>query len=112
METVFKDSRKKGMNYIFQLLLYADIISSQKNLPIKPSLLYIQKASNETYSPDIYIGTYKEKKAVDDYADYKDTFRKLLEKLLKELFGPEGNFTQTTNSDHCKYCSFKALCKR
>ena len=112
IESIFKEDRKDGGNYIFQILLYSDIITQQQNIVVKPTLLYIQKAASLDYTPDISIGTYKNKLTVEDYNDYKKEFRVHFTAFLQEIFSPEGKFTQTNKEDNCKYCNFKALCKK
>ncbi|MCE2617581.1 PD-(D/E)XK nuclease family protein [Phocaeicola oris] len=112
IESIFKEDRKDGSNYIFQIFLYSDIITQQQNSMIKPALLYIQKAASSDYTPDISIGTYKNKLTVEDYNDYKEEFRANFTAFLQEIFSPEGKFTQTNEENNCKYCNFKALCKK
>lgn len=100
-------------NYIFQTFLYADIVSRQQSLKVAPSLLYIHRASSESYSPVIEMGPPRQTKIpVNNFALYEDEFRKRLLALLQEIFNPEETFTQTKDVKKCEYCDYRCLCKR
>ena len=80
---------------------------------VAPSLLYINRASSEEYSPVVCLQEpYKSKIPVLDFSLYEDEFREELKKLLEELFHPEVSFTQTEVEEKCAYCDFKAFCKK
>lgn len=100
-------------NYIFQTFLYADIVCRQQSLKVAPSLLYIHRASSESYSPVIEMGPPRQTKIpVNNFALYEDEFRKRLLALLQEIFNPEEAFTQTKDVKKCEYCDYRCLCKR
>lgn len=108
------DRTPERANYIFQAFLYAAIVqkkSPQKN--VKPTLLYIHKASNIDYSSDIMMGEpHKPKEPIEEMAPYIDEFRAHLDTLIKEIFDSKIPFTQVTDETHCKYCDFAKICKR
>ena len=80
---------------------------------VAPSLLYIHKASSETYSPVIQMGeARKDKEDVDDFSRHEEEFRSCLQNLTEEIFNPDTPFTQTEIEDKCAYCDFKALCRK
>lgn len=109
IEQLFTSSDKRP-GYIFQTFLYADIVCRKRAEKVAPALLYIHKASQDTYSPVIVIG--KKKEAITDFSAYKDEFRKHLIDLLQEIFCSNTPFTQTENKALCDYCDFRSLCRR
>lgn len=98
--------------YIFQTFLYASIMCRQNQLKIAPALLYIHKASSETYSPVIKMGELRNKQEVNDFKVYEEDFRENLNNLLQEIYNPDVPFNQTENKKICEYCDYKILCKR
>lgn len=100
-------------SYIFQTFLYAAIVSRQQSLKVAPALLYIHRASSETYSPVIEIGEPRKPKIpVNNFAFFEDEFRERLQVLLEEIFNENEPLKQTEDIKKCGYCDFKVLCKR
>ena len=88
-------------------------MSRKQDMKVSPALLYIHKAASDDYSPVITLKEpHEEASQVTDYSLFETEFRECLESLLDEIFHPEVDFTQTEIEDHCKYCDFKALCRR
>lgn len=112
IEQLFTPSEGRP-NYIFQTFLYAAIMSRQQRLKVAPALLYIHRASSESYSPVIEMGEPRKPKIpVNNFAFFEDEFRERLQTLLEEIFNKEEPFTQTEDIKKCAYCDFKAICKR
>lgn len=112
IEQLFTPSEGRP-NYIFQTFLYAAIMSRQQRLKVAPALLYIHRASSESYSPVVEMGEPRKPKIpVNNFAFFEDEFRARLQTLLEEIFNKEEPFTQTEDSKKCAYCDFKAICKR
>lgn len=100
-------------SYIFQTFLYAAIMCRKQALKVAPALLYIHRASSETYSPVIEMGEPRQpKQPVNNFAFFEDEFRERLKALLEEIYNPEEPFTQTEDKKKCGMCDFCALCKR
>lgn len=107
-----KEGRAK---YIFQTFLYASVIlneerkkGTQSSCYVAPSLLYIHRAAQDTYSPVIKMGGI----VVDDFSKYDETFRENLTALIQEIFDKEKPFEPTPFVRKCEYCDFKDLCNR
>lgn len=104
---------KKRSNYVFQAFLYAAIVSKKLKTKVSPSLLFINRAASEDYSPVIcFKEARKPPTPIDDFREYEAEFREELQKLLDEIFHPDIDFTQTEIEDKCTYCDFKAFCKK
>ncbi|BAG83972.1 PD-(D/E)XK nuclease family protein [Candidatus Azobacteroides pseudotrichonymphae] len=95
--------------HIFQAFIYATLYSQkEKNKPIVPVPLYIQRIHKKKYSPIlIYNNT-----PVDNFNKFEIDFKNLLFKKIEELFDPNIPFQQTKTIQNCEYCSFKERCNR
>ena len=104
-------AKKDRAAHIFQTFLYASVLIRKNEFhgaAIAPALLYIQEAGKEDYSPAI---TYKSE-AIEDFSGLHEEFEDLLIRKIEELFHPEIPFTQTADSELCKYCDFREICNR
>lgn len=100
-------------NYIFQTFLYAAIMCRQQSLKVAPALLYIHRASSESYSPVIEMGEPRKPKIpVNNFTFFEDEFRERLQALLEEIFDENEPFKQTEEIKKCSYCDFRAICRR
>ncbi|WP_294470696.1 PD-(D/E)XK nuclease family protein [uncultured Bacteroides sp.] len=112
IEQLFTPSETRA-NYIFQTFLYAAIMCRQQGLKVAPALLYIHRASSESYSPVIEMGEPRKPKIpVNNFAFFEDEFRERLQALLEEIFNENEPFRQTEDIKRCAYCDFRAICKR
>ena len=112
IEQLFTPSETRP-NYIFQTFLYAAIMSRKQPLMVAPALLYIHRATSESYSPVIEMGEPRKPKIpVNNFAFFEDEFRERLQALLEEIFDEKELFTQTEDMKKCAYCDFKVICKR
>lgn len=100
-------------NYVLQTFIYAAIMCRKQSYKVAPSLLYIHKASSESYSPVIEMGEPRKPKVpVTDFSLLETEFREHLQRLLEEIFNPAEPFSQTEDRKKCEYCDFKAMCRR
>lgn len=112
-------SEEDRSGHVFQTLLYAGIVQNKyPGRRIKPELLYIHKAGQSGYSPDINIifpqslDPASNKQILTDYSDLKECFDNNLLEVILSLFDPEQDFVQTQQSKRCSYCDFKHICRR
>lgn len=112
IEQLFTPSETRP-NYIFQTFLYAAIMCRQQSLKVAPALLYIHRASSESYSPVIEMGEPRKPKIpVNNFTFFEDEFRERLQALLEEIFDENEPFKQTEEIKKCSYCDFRAICRR
>ena len=105
--------KKNRANHIFQLFTYADILQRQQpDTTFKPHLLYIHLAGKSDYNSEIILGKKQNKKVVNDFRPYQETFHELLCSLISNLFNPNIPFVQTVLSENCTFCDYKNLCRR
>ncbi len=48
----------------------------------------------------------------EDNENTFEEFGEILQSLIDEIFNPQTTFTQTDNTDACKYCDYKNICNR
>lgn len=101
---------------VVQTLLYAMIAERMQaegkleGRGATPSLYYVRHLSQEEYSP--LLNDKSCGRPVSSYADYAEAFEEGLRGILGEIFSPEVPFVATDDDNVCKYCDFKALCRK
>lgn len=106
-------TEEKHFGHMFQIFLYAAIMCRKQDLKVAPSLLYIHRAAQESYSPVIEMrGEKNAKVPINDFAVLEEEFREALYDLLQEIFDPEAPFTPTEDKKKCEYCAYRTICRR
>ena len=95
-------------SYIFQIFLYAWVMTGEQKRPVSPALFFVHKSNAEDYDPTIVFN----RERVTDFSRFKEEFQKMLQGVLEELFNPEIPFRQTSVPKICAYCDYKLLCGR
>ncbi|GBU07822.1 hypothetical protein AwDysgo_11530 [Bacteroidales bacterium] len=97
-------------SHIFQTFVYASVLAKEQayNLPIVPSLLYMQEAGRADYSSVIKF----EKEEISDFRDLLGEFDAAFTDKVGELFDASIPFSQTSATSKCAYCDFKEMCHR
>jgi CRISPR/Cas system-associated exonuclease Cas4 (RecB family) len=102
-----KDDAKADIS--FQLLVYAYIFLLQKSPGDAGSVVSGVLAFHKHSQGLIEVKLPRETEIT---IQTLDEFKNLLDALLFEMFDQKNPFTQTTDSDNCKYCPFKGICNR
>ncbi len=97
---------KDRPNYIFQTFLYAMVMCGETQSPVMPALFFVNKSSQEDYTPAIRFGTGD----VYDFHAWTHDFEQLLRATLEELFNPDLPFVQTDITETCQKCDYRRLC--
>ena len=100
----------KHEGYFLQAFLYAYAVL-QNDKPerlLVPALFYPGKAYTEDYTPTLTIN----KEVIEDFTSLADEFYEGLTQVVKQIFSPIYNFTQTPEAKNCTNCDFKLLCGR
>ncbi|MCD8318398.1 MAG: PD-(D/E)XK nuclease family protein [Paraprevotella sp.] len=105
MEQLVQPSERRP-EYIFQIFLYAWVMSEEQHRPISPALFFVHKSNAEDYDPVISYN----RERVTDFNRLKDEFKTILQTVLNELFDPKIPFRQTSLPKICSYCDYKILC--
>lgn len=122
LNEIFDD---KNNSAIFQLLLYANLYAEHNNYTkaIKPAIYKVQNFAKNEMSADITlkespindyknIPTNNKKNANTAPDDFNREFVENIKHKIEEIFNPNLQFTQTTDSKRCEYCDFRQLCNR
>lgn len=107
-----ESSRNKAA---FQTLLYALLYkktkratTNQEELKIVPGLINRLNLFDDGFSFGLKVG----KEQVTNADGLLPEFEERLQVLFDELYNPEKPFEQTTDTDHCKLCSYTQICYR
>lgn len=103
---------ERHSDYYLQTLLYSQIVRFSKevnpdNLPVSPTLLFIQNTGSKEYDPTLFFG----KERITDAGDYYEEFKERLTKILEDIYNRELNFIPTQNQDICATCAYRKICK-
>jgi hypothetical protein len=110
-------------DYYLQAMLYAGIVRNERNdegekrydvndLPVSPSLLFIQHSGEEIVP--LRIG----KEPITDIKKYEnekgdkntDNFEENIRGILSDIFNPEIALTATEDAKQCDHCPYSRLC--
>ena len=95
----------------FQVMLYALLYASNvktRDYRIVPGLMNRLNLFDEGFRFGLKIGG----KYVEDVRPFLEEFENGLKEMLEELYDPEVSFTQTKDTDVCRYCSYREICYR
>lgn len=93
-----------------QLLIYKLLIEKNPEViqgsysKIEPGIISLRKFGS-------YLMPLDDMEAWQSDSNYND-IEEVLSTMLKNIFDISVPFTATTNTEHCKYCSFKSICNR
>lgn len=91
---------------LYSIIIKNDEKYNERNLPVSPSLLFIQHTLEDNYDPTISIG----KNRVYDIAEYEEEFYGHLIKILIEIFESQIPFRPTEDRTVCTYCPYHNMC--
>lgn len=107
MENIFDPATSSKYKGLFQMMTYSLVY--QQNFPNKkfaPKLLVIREI-NENFSGNIKINKEEiNSKSIQTL----DNFKNQLAETLAEIFDKKTPFSQTKNTNNCKYCEYKEIC--
>lgn len=110
IESLFHGKAAERISNIFQTLLYSMILNRTQHRESVPTLFYAGKMHRDDYSP--LIVDRSAGRSIDRYSEYAETFEQELGDVLRELFDRSTPFRQCDDTDTCRYCDFKTICKR
>ncbi len=91
----------------FQLMAYGWLYSKSNNVSevIQPQIFSLRnQMGNLTVSVKDAQGK--------EISNHPELFETKLQEMVSEIMNPHLSFTQTEETDNCKYCQFKAMCGR
>jgi CRISPR/Cas system-associated exonuclease Cas4 (RecB family) len=99
LENIFSDINSKDS---FQTFFYAFGYADNFDNKYKPVVYYVNGKS------DILKEVKKNPLTKDEFKEFGNR----LKETLKDIYDQKSAFSQTENTDNCKYCTFKGLCYR
>lgn len=107
IEDMFDSSKPKRKSHILQVFFYALAYKDQR-LPVSPGIYYLREIFKENFDPRINHNN----SLIDNIEPLMNDFTNRLDQLIEEIFNPNIPFSQTSNTNHCKWCAFKEVCRR
>lgn len=109
LESLFERDQKRN-KAAFQTLFYSFLYGRVENTtwPVQPGL-YNRK---NIFEDKPLFGLTMDNIFLADASTLWQPFAEHLNKTVHQLYDPAQPFTQTPYEDHCKYCAYKALCRR
>ncbi|MBN1633561.1 MAG: PD-(D/E)XK nuclease family protein [Ignavibacteria bacterium] len=99
LDYIFSDIKCKDS---FQIFFYAYSYAVNSNNKYKPVIYYVNARS------EILKEVKKDPLTKDEFRDFESRIRG----VLTDIFNPEIPFSQTENTESCKYCPYRDLCYR
>ena len=106
-------SGKERNKYAFQIFCYALIAQYDRKYSgrkLAPVLLYVRKAVNQ--ENNLPYTTMCGTPLTDFTGTVAEKFEARLKETIAEIFDPNVPFSQTEDTEHCKHCDFKSICRR
>ena len=102
-------TRNKGA---FQTLVYSYILhlNNPELVNIHPGIFSLRGIFDENFEPSLRSKEIGNEPV--DFIPVSDQFEVLFRQLLEEIFNTNIPFIQTENVDHCKYCSYRQICRK
>lgn len=108
--SLFNGKAEERISNIFQTLLYSMILHRTQHREAVPTLFYAGKMHRDDYSP--LIVDRSAGRSVERYSEYAEDFEQSLGDTLRTLFDRDTPFAQCDDTNTCRYCDFKTICKR
>lgn len=110
--SLFEKENKTRNKAAFQTLIYSFIL--HRNQPdtklIYPGIFSLRGIFEENFEPSVRSKESGNKPV--EFISVSDQFESQFSTLLEEIFNIDLPFTQTTNDDNCKNCSYRQICRR
>jgi hypothetical protein len=110
--SLFDKENKSRNKAAFQTLVYSYIL--HKNQPeitaIHPGIYSLRGIFEEDFDPSLRSKETGNQPV--EFVSVSDQFEVHFRQLLEEIFNIDITFTQTTNEEHCNYCSYRQICRR
>ena len=107
---LFCGAPQQRISNIFQTLLYSMMLQRAHHKESYPSLYYASRMMDKEYSPKILCCDTN--KHIERYSAVAESFEQELTTMLNELFDYDTPFRQVEDSNACKYCDYKRICRR
>ncbi len=107
IEDMFDPTKRNRKSHILQVFFYA-LAYNYTDTPLSPGIYYLREIFKDNFDPRINHN----KTHINNIEYLMHEFISRLNILIEEIFNPNIPFSQTTNTDICKWCTFKDVCRR
>jgi len=112
LTSLFDKENKTRNKAAFQTLVYSYILHKNQSLitEIHPGIYSLRGIFEEDFDPSLRSKETGNQQV--EFVAISDQFEMHFRQLLEEIFNMAIPFTQTDIEDHCKYCSYRQICRR
>ena len=112
LASLFDKENKTRNKAAFQTLVYSYILHKNQSLitEIHPGIYSLRGIFEEDFDPSLRSKETGNQQV--EFVAISDQFEMHFIQLLEEIFNMAIPFTQTDIEDHCKYCSYRQICRR
>jgi len=112
INSLFDKENKTRNKAAFQTLVYSYILHKiQPEIgAIYPGIYALRGIFEAEFDPSVRSKEIGNQPV--EFVTMSDQFETHFIPLLEEIFNVEIPFSQTTNEEHCKYCSYRQICRR
>ena len=108
---LFERNNKKRPKAVFQTFLYCLLYNQKAGTEnLVPEVLKVRDLFKSNFTTQLYDKVKDQ--YVEDFNVYRDEFSEKLTELIREIFDAEVPFEQCTELELCRYCTFRAICRR
>ena len=108
--SLFEGEARAKLGNTLQTLLYAMMLQRMHGCDTLPALYYVRRMHDADFSPLLHDTESRTTGA--SYACYAERFEEALRGVLTQLFDPDEPFRPCAETETCKYCDFKEICRR
>jgi len=110
--SLFDKENKTRNKAAFQTLVYSYILHENQHsiTNIHPGIYALRGIFEDDFDPSLRSKEIGNQPV--EFVAISDQFEDHFKILLEEIFNLEIPFVQTENEEHCKYCSYRQICRR
>lgn len=119
MKQLFDVNEKDRPKAVMQTFLYCMMFHMMQEVKtISPHIFYLRNFFSGSINNTISVKPSRGEEsalpvgAVTDFIVLENYFKRYFDKCISEIFDYSVPFEQTSNTDNCKYCELKIICKR
>ncbi len=109
---LFEKEKLNRNKAVFQTFLYSYVLSQKLEEKIQPGLYPVRNIYDENFDSKIFAKVKTGKLFVEDFAEIKQEYGRLLKETVDEIFSPDATYKQTSEYQFCQFCPYCTICRR
>ncbi len=112
LNQLFEKEKLNRNRAVFQTFLYSYVLSVEFDEKIQPGLYPVRNIYNEDFDSRIFLKQKSGKLFVEDFAEIKQEYGRMLQEIIDDLFSTHHIYKQTSEHQFCQYCPYSTICRR